>query len=299
MSISSSALRGQAQEADGFYRQTPGGVFVPREAVTHRNEEYDETGFDVLAAMQQRHFWYRGRHRFLLHAVRRALGSARRPARDAIDLGGGCGGWVRYLGEKAPGLIQILALGDSSLRALDFAADVVGPAVVRFQVDLLRLQWHSRWDVVFLLDVLEHIPQDADALLQIRDALRPGGFLFVTTPALRFFWSYNDDLGGHQRRYSQAAFRQLAARAGLELCSCSYFMFFLSPLLYLSRLSRHNVRQMAAQDVRRLVARSHRVPFAPLNFALSSLFALETPVGHWLPFPWGTSILGVFRKPPA
>ena len=299
MTRSASAVRGQAQDADRFYSQTPGGVFVPRKAVTHRNEEYDEAGFDVLAAMQQRHFWYRGRHRFLLHAVRRALRSARCSARDGIDLGGGCGGWVRYLGEKAPGLIQNLALGDSSLRALDFAAGVVSPAVVRYQVDLLRLEWHSRWDVVFLLDVLEHIPQDTDALLQIREALRPGGFLFVTTPALPFFWSYNDDLGGHQRRYSQADFQKLASRTGLELCSCPYFMFLLSPLLYLSRLSRHNVRRMSPQDLQRLVARSHRVPFPPLNFALSSLFALETPVGHWLPFPWGTSILGVFRKPPA
>src|SRR5260370_42264480 len=114
MSIGASALRGQAQDADEFYRQTPGGVFVPREAVTHRNEEYDEAGFDVLAAMQQQHFWYRGRHRFLLHAVRRALGAARCPVRDGIDFGGGCGGWVPYLQERTPGLIHGVALADSS-----------------------------------------------------------------------------------------------------------------------------------------------------------------------------------------
>jgi hypothetical protein len=45
------------------------------------------------------------------------------------------------------------------------------------------------------------------------------------------------------------------------------------------------------------VARSHRVPPAALNALLAGVFAAETPLGHGLRFPWGTSILGVFRKP--
>jgi hypothetical protein len=30
---------------------------------------------------------------------------------------------------------------------------------------------------------------------------------------------------------------------------------------------------------------------------LAAVFAAETPLGHFLRFPWGTSVLGVFRKP--
>jgi hypothetical protein len=74
-------------------------------------------------------------------------------------------------------------------------------------------------------------------------------------------------------------------------------MFFLSGLLYLSRSGKRNVRDMTPGDIQKLVARTHRVPFAPLNALLSWVFALETPLGNWLPFPWGTSILAVFRKP--
>ena len=296
MNAPANAVRGSSLEPDWSYHQSPDGVFVPREAVAHRNEEYDEASFEVLLAMQQRHFWYRGRHRFLLHAARSYLRGADSSVQSGIDLGGGCGGWIRYLRDRDPGLIPNLALGDSSRLALDFAEKVIDPDMARYQIDLLRLDWTRRWDAIFLLDVLEHIPRDADALAQIREALTPGGYLFVTTPALRFFWSYNDEIAEHQRRYARADFQRLADRTGLELCYSRYFMFFLSPLLYLSRLNRKNLKNMTPEEVRQVVARTHRVPSGPMNTLLASLFALETPLGHLLPFPWGTSILAVFRK---
>jgi len=35
----------------------------------HRSHEYNESGFQTLLTMQKDHFWYRGRHRFLLECV--------------------------------------------------------------------------------------------------------------------------------------------------------------------------------------------------------------------------------------
>ena len=53
------------------------------------------------------------------------------PALQAIDMGGGCGGWLAYLHARAPGMLQQLALGDSSLRALTLAGPVVGGIAAR------------------------------------------------------------------------------------------------------------------------------------------------------------------------
>ena len=278
------------------------GIFVPTAPVRHRDDEYDPAGFETLIAMQRRHFWYQGRHRFLLAAVRRRLGQTHREAGAplaAVDLGGGCGGWIDYLRRRAPRLFPELALADSSLDALARAAEVVGPGVARFQIDLLRLDWTNRWDAAFLLDVLEHIPEDLDALRQIRKSLRPGGLLFVTTPALKRFWTYNDDLSHHVRRYSCTDFADLARRADLELIDARYFMFLLSPLLYLSRRQPPDLAAMTSDEIRSHLQHTHRIPSWPVNQALRFVFSLETPVGHWLRFPWGTSILGVFRKPEA
>src|SRR5207253_1692918 len=139
-------------------------------------------------------------------------------------LGGGCGGWIRYLNDHCPHVFGELVLADSSMRALTLAADVVGSDVKRYQVDLLRLHWRGRWDVAFLLDVLEHVPDHVEVLNQIREALRPGGLLVVTTPALYSFWTYNDDLAHHLRRYSRRDFSRLASSSGLQLCFARYFM---------------------------------------------------------------------------
>ncbi|NCC40957.1 MAG: hypothetical protein EOM21_16220 [Gammaproteobacteria bacterium] len=53
---------------------------------------------------------------------------------------------------------------------------------------------------------------------------------------------------------------------------------------------------MSSEQQRQLARSQHQVPSAPLNLALTAAFGAETPLGHWLRFPWGTSILGVFRK---
>jgi len=179
--------------------------------------------------------------------------------------------------------------------ALTLAASVLPPNAQRYQIDLMQLHMREQWDAAFLLDVIEHLPDDLQALVQAREALKPGGYLFVTTPAFPQFWSYNDDMGNHLRRYRRGDFERLAQQSGLTLCDARYFMFFLSPLYVLSRIKPHLTTLTAAQK-RELLFKQHQVPPAPVNRMLSAIFAAETPLGYCLRFPWGTSILGVFKK---
>jgi SAM-dependent methyltransferase len=284
---------------DDTFTEEAGGLYLPTVPIQHREHEYDPAGFETLRAMQARHFWYRGRHRFLFHALQQSLRHLGPPCRrslSAIDLGAGCGGWVAYLQERMPHLFAELTLGDSSLHALRHANTVVRPGTKRYQIDLRNLPWDRRWDVAFLLDVLEHIPEDLEVLRQTHKTLRPGGLLLVTTPALKLFWTYNDTVAGHVRRYSHADFARLARRSGFRLCRSRYFMFFLSPLLLLSRLRRPRLESMSRQQILEHVWRTHQVPAPSLNAALELVFSRETPVGWRFPFPWGTSILGVFQK---
>jgi SAM-dependent methyltransferase len=276
------------------YLQNASGVFQPSVPVTHCDEHYESSAFDTLLDMQERHFWYRGRHRFLHHAVHHQL--CGKGQNSAVDLGGGCGGWLKYLSSHGDELCSELALADSSIRALEMAGEVLPSAIARYQIDLMDLHWHDRWDAAFLLDVIEHLPDDVAAMQQARDALKPGGLLFVTTPALKFFWSYNDDVAHHLRRYSKADYAKLARQSGLKLLDARYFMFLLSPLLWLSRFAAP-VKDASDEEKRAYATRAHAVPSAAINQLLSATFATESPLGHWLSFPWGTSILGVFQKP--
>lgn len=274
-------------ESDGIHR--------PNISVTHRDEEYDQSGFDMLFQMQEKHFWYRGRHRFLMAAVDRYMRSQKAPL-SAVDLGGGVGGWVRYLADRRADRFQTLALADSSDTALTLAKNALPASAQRYQIDLMNLGWGDQWDCAFLLDVIEHLPDDTEAMRQAAQALKPGGYLFITTPALKQFWSYNDELASHLRRYNRNDYRDLAACTGLELCDARYFMFFLSPLYLLSRINP-GIARMSQEEKKALVLKQHAIPAKPINALLSATFSAETPLGHWMRLPWGTSILGVFRKP--
>jgi len=264
--------------------------------VVHRDDEYDPSGFAILNEIQERHFWYRGRHRFLLGSVHRHLGTVGSPR--VIDLGGGCGGWIAYLAARKRFPTAELALADSAPEALGLAAQILPAGTKTFQIDLLNLPWTDRWDVAFLLDVLEHIPAHEEALRNVHRALAPGGLLFITAPALQAFWSWNDEAVHHVRRYSKADFRRLGAACGYRLLDARYFMFFLSPLLLAARLAvRPDLELMSKEQRWALLARMHRVPGPVVNGTLGLVFCCETPLGHYLPFPWGSSVLAVLQKP--
>lgn len=55
----------------------------------------------------------------------------------------------------------------------------------RYQIDLMNLRWKNHFDVSFLLDVIEHIPNDIRAVQEVSEAMKPGGLLFVSTPAFK------------------------------------------------------------------------------------------------------------------
>lgn len=290
-----SLQRGLVGDMDESFNSSPDGIHRPATPVLHKDDEYDPRSFDTLWDMQKKHFWYRGRHYFLLAAVDRFT-RANSLSMSAVDLGGGVGGWMSYLADRRPARFNTLALADSSLTALRMAGKIIPARVNRYQINLMNLVWDDQWDVAFLLDVIEHLPNDYGAMCQAARALKSGGYLFVTAPALQQFWSDNDHLVHHQRRYNRKDFTEIAKHAGLELCEARYFMFLLSPLYWFAR-RRSGVSDMSEEEKRKLVQDTHKVPILPVNLELLAVFRAETPLGHWLHFPWGTSILGVFRKP--
>ena len=101
---------------------------------------------------------------------------------------------VRYLSQQRQNRFTELPLSDSSEVALTMAAGVLPPDVARYQIDLLNLGWTNRWDAPFLLDVIEHLPDATAGLTQAARALKPGGMLFVTTPAFEWFGVFTTTL---------------------------------------------------------------------------------------------------------
>lgn len=77
-------------------------------------------------------------------------------------------------------------------------------------------------DAVVLVNVLEHIDNDDDALNEIRRVLAPKGHLLLYVPALQILMSELDRVHGHFRRYNRSHLTRQVIIAGLEILDTRY-----------------------------------------------------------------------------
>ncbi len=73
-----------------------------------------------------------------------------------------------------------------------------------------------------LINVLEHIEDDEEALRHLVALLEPGGRLILWVPAFELLFSDFDRKIGHHRRYRLPGLRDRISRAGLEVLDIRY-----------------------------------------------------------------------------
>lgn len=125
-------------------------------------------------------FFYREKMR-AIHRVAPDL-----PAARVLEIGGGRSGLARLL---YPGAAVVTADLDPTLADSDVHREARTSFVV---ADATALPFpDGSFDVVTLFDVLEHIPDDAAAAREAVRVVRPGGWILVTTPSLRWRSPYH------------------------------------------------------------------------------------------------------------
>lgn len=75
----------------------------------------------------------------------------------------------------------------------------------------------GEFDSILCFNVLEHVPDDEQALRRLLNELRPGGRLLLLVPAHQFLYGGFDHAAGHVRRYDRAPLRARLTQAGFEL----------------------------------------------------------------------------------
>ena len=141
-----------------------------------------------------------------------------------------------------------------------------------------------RYDLIALLDVLEHVDQDEASLVALRGRLAAGGQLLVTVPAVPWLWSDHDVLHHHKRRYTHDALAGVAAAAGLRVEASGYFNSLLFPLAVAQRLMHQLLRRETPLDAR---------PAPWLNRSLQQVFAAERHMLGRINFPIGLSLYAI------
>lgn len=159
-----------------------------------------------LAAVEDRHWWYKERRAILVRELRRLAAPGR-----ALDIGAAGGGNTRVL--QAHGW-QALAL-DYSETAVQIAR---ARGVAAMRADARDLPARSdAYDLVTAFDVIEHIDEDYLVTAEIARVLRPGGTALIAVPCDMALWSAHDDACGHVRRYTRAGLTDVVQKAGLTI----------------------------------------------------------------------------------
>jgi SAM-dependent methyltransferase len=103
------------------------------------------------------------------------------------------------------------------------------------------------FDLVLLMDVLEHIEDDAAALAQTWAKLKPGGHAFITVPAFAFLWSRHDEVLGHHRRYTRDSLQRLLETIpDLRIKRLHYFYALIFPIAVAVRRFRRKAKESAS-----------------------------------------------------
>jgi hypothetical protein len=80
-------------------------------------------------------------------------------------------------------------------------------------------------------DLVEHIKDDVDALVQIKSKMLPGALLAIYVPALPILYSEMDAKVGHYRRYTKKELEHKVKAAGLKIDNCYYNDFMGVPAM--------------------------------------------------------------------
>ena len=240
----------------------------------------DAQVYQRMAELDDRHWWFVARRQILRALIEREV----RPPKGAqiLEIGCGTGHNLAMLGEF--GAVEASEL-DAGARAL--AKSRLGRPVAAAALPDLSMFKEASFDLIALLDVLEHVDKDAPALAAIRTRLKVGGKLLVTVPANRWMWSAHDAAHHHHRRYTKRELRQAGENAGFRTSLLSHFNTILFPPIAAARLAGKLIGRESADD---------SIPPGPVNGLLRGLFALEAPLIGRVPMPFGVSLVAIFTR---
>jgi SAM-dependent methyltransferase len=194
----------------------------------------DPTEQQTQIALDEHHWWYRGRRR-LINAVLDRLELP--PQARILDAGCGAG---RTLDELAK---------HGHVSGLDLSEFAASAARERGHEDvhvgrIEELPWEdAAFDLVTALDVIEHTPDDRVTLRELRRVTRPGGFAIITVPAYQWLFSAHDVVNHHYRRYARRALVAAASDAGWRTELTTYFNSILLPPAAVVRLVQRRGRE--------------------------------------------------------
>src|SRR5580700_12167018 len=185
--------------------------------------------------------------------------------------------------------------GDYTLGTLlKLGEKMPGIPLVRFNLAASPLPSDS-YDAMVLLNVLEHIEDDAAATRHVARMLKPGGVAVIEVPAgPELFDDYDRQLQ-HFRRYTLRGICGVVEQSGLIVERRNYLGALIYPAFYLAKkLSQSRPKSAADRQAHVANAIGATSRFNPVGRAIMSL---EEAIARSITFPRGIRCVVTARKP--
>jgi SAM-dependent methyltransferase len=245
-----------------------------------------EEDFESLDQLEQHFWWFAGMRRITDACVADALGP--RPLR-ILDAGCGVGYNVVYYRERGHDVFGFDIAPEAVIRARRRGLEQIAGASVT-EIPFVS----NAFDLVFSFDVLEQLAVDdaPKAVIEMSRVLKPGGTLFIRTPAFQWMRSSHDTSLRTVRRYTTTELESMTAAAGLTARWSAYANMFLFPVAVATRfLKTFGIGR--GSDVRPLP-----LPLRWLNPLFREILASEALMTRaGVRAPIGLSAICVARKP--
>jgi len=236
----------------------------------------DQLVYQRMASHEETHWWFVARRRIIARLIRLFVRQDRKSDLRILEVGCGTGGNLAML--KQFGAVTATECDEE---ARSIAKGKSGIEIRDGRLPELAEITEEDFDLIVLLDVLEHVEDDLGALRSLARRHGEKGRLLVTVPAHPWLWSAHDETHHHFRRYTRATLRNVAEDAGYTIEAMGYYNSLLFPLVILVRFLKKALGRDTADDA---------MPGPAVNGILKNIFALERNIVGRIPMPTGLSL---------
>lgn len=240
----------------------------------------DRAAYASMSAIEGRHWWFVARRRIIETLIDRF--GAVPPRGRVLEAGCGTGGNLALLSRY--GELEAFEFDDRARE--DANAKNIAPVSFGALPDDVNFA-DGGYDLVALLDVLEHLEDDKASLERLGRLLARDGRLVLTVPAVPSLWSHHDEVHHHFRRYTRKSLEECVAAAGLKIQRVGYFNSLLFPLAWLQRQYHRLTGRRSDLDA---------IPGKLTNGLLKLVFSSERHLVPHFPMPIGLSLFAVVTR---
>ena len=234
----------------------------------------DNHVYKDMAELQEHHWWFKARKEILgrvLHGIDLPENC------EILEIGCGTGGNLSMLASL--GTVYGMEMNK---QAAQYAKQSSGQPVLEGALPG-PIPYQQQFDLVCLLDVLEHIEDDDSALAAIKPLLKPGGRIVLTVPAYQWMFGKHDVLLHHFRRYTKRSLAERCTGNGITINKLSYFNTMLFPLAAVARI----IDRLSSGKQ----STGYNIPHRIVNSLLFRIFRIEKFfLKHWN-LPYGCSLI--------